>query len=163
MKKTKILINQNNLHFCIISTSYVVWNKNKNFFGIKSAILCWVLGREYTSVNLTAHASEIYTYKYPVKAIGDTFLTQKDGRKKRARWWNRLGGEPVGHAASPRIGASHQATIITISKNNNTNTTYGKSCQIKSLKFPPRPHPARLTTSLMYTVPPSNKKCKLKN
>jgi hypothetical protein len=24
-------------------------------------------------------------------------------RIKRARWWDRLGGKPVGHAASPRF------------------------------------------------------------
>jgi len=25
--------------------------------------------------------------------------------QKKARWWNRLGGKPVGHAASPRFGS----------------------------------------------------------
>jgi len=27
----------------------------------------------------------------------------QDKRIKKARWWNRLGGKPVGHAASPRF------------------------------------------------------------
>ncbi|MHC4721478.1 MAG: hypothetical protein ACYS6I_02090 [Planctomycetota bacterium] len=29
-------------------------------------------------------------------------------RIKKARWWNRLGGKPVGHAASPRFVSCEQ-------------------------------------------------------
>jgi len=42
-------------------------------------------------------------------------MNQFDGlRRKVARWWDRLGGRPVDHAASPRF-VSCQNSLISLS------------------------------------------------
>jgi len=49
-------------------------------------------------------------------------------RKKMARWWNRLGGRPVGHAASPRLMQLLQGAEYHRSNTDNTNDRKRNAC-----------------------------------
>jgi len=53
-------------------------------------------------------------------------------RIKKARWWDRLGGKPVGHAASPRFNETAKSSIFLTKKSQLKKSS--KSCQEKSLK-----------------------------
>jgi hypothetical protein len=47
--------------------------------------------------------------------------------QKKARWWNRLGGKPVCHAASPRFVSCLMQHYIIHSKQRKTLTTLNKA------------------------------------
>ncbi|MHC4104449.1 MAG: hypothetical protein ACYSR9_05870 [Planctomycetota bacterium] len=47
-------------------------------------------------------------------------------RIKKARWWNRLGGKPVGHAASPRFVSCQWQHYLVSSSSLPENLTFPK-------------------------------------
>jgi len=49
----------------------------------------------------------------------DRFVAGSDLRIKKARWWDRLGGRPVDHAASPRFVCCQEQPVYPILRNGN--------------------------------------------
>jgi hypothetical protein len=52
------------------------------------------------------------------------FMGRGNMREKRARWWNRLGGKPACHAASPRIEKCHRHSYSFVKRTKKGKLTY---------------------------------------
>jgi hypothetical protein len=82
-------------------------------------------------------------------------------RKKMARWWNRLGGKPVGHAASPRSKAPKE--LYFISPTGKKTLINEKTSSPKTGKKPKKLPLGRLTTHIKHQYTSSEDKMQAKN